>query len=311
MYKNQRIAVVVPAFNEARHIGAVLGGMPDYVDHIIAVDDCSKDDTLEVIRACPDPRVVALRTPRNQGVGGATLVGYATALELSCDVVVKMDGDGQMSPEHLPLLLDAVVEQGYDYAKGNRFLAGESLSQMPRHRLFGNVVLTFLNKLASGYWHVFDPQNGYTVVAVETLRRLDREAIHKRYFFENDMLIALNFQNARVRDVPIPARYGDERSHLNPFKVGVTFPLLFVPRLWRRIYQKYVLRDFSPIALFLFVGLLLFAWGVAFGAYHWAKSILTGHPATTGTVMLSVLPLILGFQLILEAVALDIRETPR
>jgi glycosyltransferase involved in cell wall biosynthesis len=311
MYKNQRIAVVVPAYNEARHVGEVLGSMPEYVDAIVAVDDCSTDDTFAVISSSPDARVVALRTEGNQGVGGATLAGYAKALELGCEVVVKMDGDGQMSPEHLHLLLDAVAEQGYDYAKGNRFLAGESLSLMPRHRLFGNVVLTFVNKLASGYWHVFDPQNGYTAIRAEMLRRLDLSAIHRRYFFENDMLIALNFHNARVRDVAIPARYGEEQSDLNPFKVGVTFPLLFVPRLWRRVYQKYVLRDFSPIALFLFSGLLLFAWGVAFGLYHWAKSVWTGHATPTGTIMLSVLPLVLGFQLILEAVALDIRETPK
>lgn len=311
MYKNRRIAVVVPAYNEARHVGGVLRDVPGYVDHVVAVDDCSTDETASVIASAADARVVALRTPENQGVGGATLLGYAKALELGCDVAVKMDGDGQMSPEHLHLLLDAVVESGYDYAKGNRFLAGASLARMPRHRLFGNVVLTFANKLASGYWHVFDPQNGYTAISAEALRRLDLSSIHRRYFFENDMLIALNFHNARVRDVPVPARYGDERSGLSPLRVGVTFPLLFVPRFWRRIYQKYVLRDFSPIALFLFAGLILFAWGVAFGLYHWALSILTDHVATTGTVMLAVLPLLLGFQLILQAIVLDIQETPK
>ena len=311
MYKDRRIAVVVPAYNEARHVGGVLRSVPEYVDHVIAVDDCSTDDTPSVIASGGDARVVSLRTPENQGVGGATMLGYLKALELGCDVAAKMDGDGQMPPEHLHLLLDAVIEQGYDYAKGNRFLAGGSLAGMPRHRLLGNVVLTFVNKLASGYWHVFDPQNGYTAISSEALRRLDLSWIHRRYFFENDMLIALNFHNARVRDVAIPARYGDEESKLNPFHAGMTFPLLFIPRFWRRIYQKYVLRDFSPIALFLFMGLLLFAWGVAFGAYHWALSILTEHVATTGTVMLAVLPLILGFQLILQAIVLDIQETPK
>jgi glycosyltransferase involved in cell wall biosynthesis len=311
MYKNRRIAVVVPAYNEARHVGGVLRSLPEYVDHIIAVDDCSADDTDAVIRSCADARVAPLNTPANMGVGGATMLGYAKALELGCEVIVKMDGDGQMSPEHLPLLLDAVVEQGYDYAKGNRFMAGASLAGMPRLRLFGNIVLTFVNKLASGYWHIFDPQNGYTAISADALRRLDFGLLHRRYFFENDMLIGLNLYNARVRDVAMPARYGDEHSDLNPLHVGLKFPLLFVPRLWRRIYHKYVLRDFSPIALFLFTGLLLIAWGVLFGAYHWAKSISSGHPATTGTVMLAVLPLILGFQLILQAVVLDIQETPK
>lgn len=311
MYKNQRIAVVVPAYNEARHIGEVLRGMPDWVDTIVAVDDCSSDDTLSAIRSYSDTRVVAIQTPANQGVGGATMTGYAKALELDCDIVVKMDGDGQMSPAHLPSLLDAVVDQNYDYAKGNRFLAGESLGQMPHHRLIGNIVLTFVNKLASGYWHIFDPQNGYTAIKKGVLRQLDLKSIHKRYFFENDMLIALNFHNFRVRDVAIPAHYGQEQSDLSPFKTGITFPLLFIPRFWRRIYQKYVLRDFSPIALFLIMGLLLLTWGVLFGAYHWIKSVVTGHTATTGTVMVAVLPFILGFQLVLEAIVLDIRETPK
>jgi glycosyltransferase involved in cell wall biosynthesis len=311
MYKGQRIAVVVPAYNEARHVGGVIATMPAFVDHVIAVDDCSTDETMSVIESCADARVIALRTTANQGVGGATLLGYGKALELGCDVTVKMDGDGQMPPEHMHLLLDAVVEQGYDYAKGNRFLAGESLSRMPRHRLLGNVLLTFANKLASGYWHVFDPQNGYTAISSDALRRLDFGAIHRRYFFENDVLIALNYHNSRVRDVAIPARYGDERSDLNPLGVGVTFPLLLVPRFWRRIYQKYVLRDFSPIALFLFLGMALLLWGIAFGLYHWVMSEMSGRATPTGTVMLAVLPLILGFQLVLQAVVLDIQATPK
>jgi len=311
MYKNQRIIAVIPAHNEALKLGGVLAGIPDFVDHIIVVNDCSTDETASIIETCRDPRAIGLRTGKNLGVGGATTLGYAKALELSGDVAVKIDGDGQMSSAHLYLLLDAIIDQGYDYAKGNRFLAGESLHLMPRHRLFGNVILTFANKLASGYWHVFDPQNGYTAIKGEALRRLNLAGIHQRYFFENDMLINLNFQNARVRDVAIPASYSGEVSEINPFKIGVTFPLLFISRFWRRIYQKYVLRDFSPIALFLFMGILLLVWGLAFGIYHWILSIVTEHVATTGTVMLAVLPLILGFQLILQAIVLDIQETPK
>lgn len=311
VYKNRRIAVVIPAYNEARHVAAVISGVPEYVDRIFVIDDCSTDDTLAIVEAAANSRVSSFRTPVNLGVGGATKLGYAKSLEFGCDIAVKMDGDGQMPPEYLHSLLDAIIDRGYDYAKGNRFLAGESLSAMPRHRLFGNIVLTFLNKLTSGYWHIFDPQNGYTAVSADLLRRLDPGALHQRYFFENDMLIALNFHNARVADVAIPARYGDERSHLSSFRAGITFPLLFLPRFWRRIYQKYVLRDFSPIALFLFLGLVLIAWGVGFGAYHWIVSILSNHPATTGTVMLAVLPLILGFQLILQALVLDIQESRR
>ena len=310
MYKDKRIGLVIPAYNEDRQLGPVLAGAPECADYLIVVDDCSTDDTATVIRSVNDDRLISLRTENNQGVGGATVLGYLKASELECDIIVKMDGDGQMSAEHLPRLLDAIIS-GYDYAKGNRFLAGASLAAMPRHRLFGNIVLTFLNKLASGYWHIFDPQNGYTAIARPALQTLELNKLHRRYFFENDMLIALNFTNARVADVAIPAHYGTEHSDLNPFKAGITFPLLFVPRFWRRIYQKYILRDFSPIALFLIMGLLLFAWGFLFGAYHWILSILTNHVATTGTVMLAVLPLILGFQLVLQAIVLDIQETPK
>ncbi len=311
MYKSHCIATVVPAYNEAEHIGQVIGSIPDFVDRIIVVDDCSQDATGDAAQACKDDRLIVLTTPQNQGVGGATILGYQKALELDSAIIVKMDGDGQMPPEYLGALLDPLIEQGYDYAKGNRFLAGESLAAMPRHRLFGNIAMTFMTKLASGYWHVFDPQNGYTAIKTETLRTMDLDAVHKRFFFENDMLVHLNFFGRRVIDVAIPARYGDERTKLNPLKVAVTFPVLLLLRYFYRVYQKYILRDFSPIALFLILGLLLFGWGSLFGLYLWIESIGSSHLTPTGTIMLALLPLILGFQLLLEAIVLDIRETPK
>jgi glycosyltransferase involved in cell wall biosynthesis len=311
MYKGHRITAVIPAHNESRYIGEVIKTMPAIVDHLIVVDDCSSDDTAGTAEACGDPRVIILRTPDNQGVGGATIFGYRAGIDMASDVLVKIDGDGQMPPNYLEALLDPIIEQGYDYTKGNRFLAGESLAFMPRHRLFGNVVLTFMTKLASGYWHIFDPQNGYTAIKADALRLLDLKALHKRFFFENDMLIHLNFFDRRVKDVAIPARYGEEVSDLNPFKVSVTFPLLLLRRFFYRVYQKYVLRDFSPIALFLFLGIILFGWGVLFGVYLWVESQITGRLTPTGTIMLSLLPLILGFQLLLQAIVLDIQETPK
>ncbi len=311
MYTGHRIAAVLPAHNEASHILGVIQSMPESVDHIIVVDDCSKDDTFQVASTSKDPRLIIIKTPSNQGVGGATITGYRKALDIQSDVIVKMDGDGQMDPAYLPSLLDSIIEQNYDYAKGNRFLSGESLAFMPRHRLIGNIALTFLTKLASGYWNIFDPQNGYTAIKADTLRHLNLDHIHKRFFFENDMLIHLNFFGFRVKDVSIPARYGKEVSDLNPFKISVTFPLLFLRRFFYRVYQKYVLRDFSPIALFLFLGLLLFGWGFLFGIYLWIESQITQQLTPTGTIMLSLLPLILGFQLLLQAIVLDIQETPR
>lgn len=314
MYKNHRIAVVAPAFNEAKLIGRVIGATPDFVDHIIVVDDCSRDDTFAVASRHAEQdagRVIVLQTLRNGGVGCATMLGYGKALESGAQVIVKMDGDGQMPPEYLPALLDAIIEENYDYAKGNRFLAADSLQAMPRHRVFGNIVMTFMTKLASGYWHIFDPQNGFTAITADALRSLNLDEIYPRYFFENDMLVHLNLRSARVKDVAMPARYGEELSSVNLFKVGVTFPLLSLRRFAKRIYRNYVLRDFSPIALFLLLGAALFGWGFVFGAYLWIVSNITGHPTPTGTIMLSVLPLILGFQLLLQAIVLDIQETPK
>ena len=311
MYRSHRITIVVPAYNEAPHIAEVITTMPGFVDHIIVVDDCSADGTAETALASNDSRLIVLHTPYNQGVGGAMILGYRRAIELDSALVVKMDGDGQMPPEHLPALLDPLIDQGYDYAKGNRFLASESLASMPRHRLLGNVALTFMTKLASGYWHVFDPQNGYTAIKADALRTINLGSIHKGFFFENDVLLHLNFFRKRVKDVAIPARYGEERSSLNPLKVGMTFPFLLLMRFFYRVYQKYILRDFSPIALFLLSGMVLFGWGAVFGAYLWIKSLGSSHLTPTGTIMLSLLPLIVGFQLLLQAIVLDIQETPK
>jgi glycosyltransferase involved in cell wall biosynthesis len=311
MYKEHRIAVVIPAHNEASHIRQVIVSMPEFVDHVIVVDDNSQDATGEVALSIQDPRLILLRTAQQEGVGGAVILGYRKSIELDSDIIVKMDGDGQMPPESLSTLLDAVIDQGYDYAKGNRFLTGDSLAQMPKHRVFGNVLLTFMTKLASGYWNIFDPQNGYTAIKADALRVLDLDRINKRYFFENDVLIQLNFFSFRVKDVAIPAHYGEEESGINLLQVSSTFPFLLLRRYFRRIFQKYVLKDFSPIALLFFLGLPLFLWGFLFGVYIWIKSYVTGHQTATGTIMLALLPLILGFQLLLQAFVMDIQETPK
>jgi glycosyltransferase involved in cell wall biosynthesis len=311
MYKTHKIIAVVPAHNEADHVGRVIANMPDLVDRIIVVDDCSQDGTGQVAASCGDTRVVVLTMPTNQGVGGAMAAGYKQALELEAGIIVKIDGDGQMPPEYLPSLLDAIVELGFDYAKGNRFLMGDSIRAMPSHRVVGNVVLTFMTKMASGYWHIFDPQNGYTAITAKALGTVDLDGLHRGFFFENDMLVQLNFTGARVKDVAMPARYGPEESDINILQIGLTFPLLLLHKFFHRIIQKYVLRDFSPIALFLFLGLALFLWGGGLGVYLWIKTIVTGLATPTGTIMLALLPLILGFQLLLQAIVLDIQETPK
>jgi dolichol-phosphate mannosyltransferase len=311
MYEGHRVAAVVPAFNEAAHIAQVIGQMPEYVDHIIVVDDCSTDGTAAAATAVGDARVQVLPHPVQRGAGGSTVSGMQRALELGADLLVKVDGDGQMDPTHIARLLEPLVHGPYDYAKGNRFLHRDALRRMPLHRLLGNFALTFATKLASGYWHVFDPQNGYVAIKATAVRALDVAQMATGFFFENDMLIHLNILNLRVTDVAIPARYEDERSSLRVSRVVITFPFYLLRGFLTRVWEKYVLRDFSTIAVFWLVGLALLSWGILFGSATWVHSLASRSPASTGTVMLSVLPFLLGFELILQAIILEIRESPR
>jgi len=311
MFEGQRIAAVVPALNEAAHIGDVLRRMPDYVDLIVVVDDGSSDGTSATAEAVGDPRVQVIRHAQPRGVGGSTIDGMQRALEHGADIVVKVDGDGQMDPTRMDVLLGPIARDGYDYAKANRFLDAHALQQMPVPRLVGNFAMTFLTKLASGYWHVFDPQNGYLAAKASALRALPLAEVATGFFFENDMLIRLNILHLRVKDVPLPAYYGDENSSLRVNRILLTFPYYLARGFCRRVWEKYMLRDFSPIALFWLLGFPLMVGGGVFGAVTWIRSAVSGHPATTGTVMLSVLPFLIGFELILQAIILEIRESPR
>jgi glycosyltransferase involved in cell wall biosynthesis len=304
--------VVIPCYNVAPHIAAVLAAIPDYVDQVIAVDDGSRDDTLKLLEAAVDKRVEVVRHERNRGVGAAMRTGLARGAEASADLLVKVDGDDQMDLAELSKLLDALVDDPRSgYAKGNRLVDQKALSRMPRLRVIGNFALTFLTKLASGYWYVVDPQNGYLAIRRAVWQLLDPARISDGYFFENDMLVGLNILDIPVKDVPIPARYGDERSYLRVRRVLLPFAFLLMRRTIYRVYAKYMLRDFSPIALFLMTGLPLFIWGVVFGAYQWWSHAQQGIATPTGTVIVSVVPLILGFQLLLQALVLDIQNSPR
>ena len=309
MRDGKTVAVVIPAYNVGAYISGVIAGLPALVDRIYVVNDASHDDTAAVLQGISDPRLSVITHERNRGVGGATVSGFKAALADLVDVIVKMDGDGQMDPAHLTRLIDPVLRGEFDYAKGNRFLDDDALASMPRVRLFGNLVLTFLTKLASGYWHIFDPQNGYLAADRTVLARVELDHLARRYFFENDMLVHLNIARARVTDVAMPARYGDEMSSMRLGSILLSFPPRLIRRFWYRVYQRHVLRDFSVVAIFWIVGALLLAWGVVFGLVVWTISIRSGQPATTGTVMLSALPLILGFQLLLQAILIEIGES--
>lgn len=290
-------------------IATVIETMPDYVDHIVIVDDCSPDDTSGVVARLADDRVTLIRHEVNQGVGGAIVTGHKAAMALGSDVNVIMAGDAQMDPNHLPALLDRVTRDGYGFAKANRFFAPESFEGMPNYRVFGNIVLSFMTKLASGYWNLFDPQNGYTAVRTEVLKRVPLDRVSRRYSFENDLLIHLNILQVGAVDVPIPAVYADEVSSIRLSKVVPELLNLLVRGFWRRIWYRYVLWSFSPIALLLVLGLGLFSIGAVIAiwvCFQVASSVI----ATAATVMLAALPLMIGTQLLVSALQLDIQASP-
>jgi dolichol-phosphate mannosyltransferase len=308
MYKRRTVCVVIPCFNVEDHVLGVLSEVPPMVDWIIAVNDGSRDSTSSVLQRVMGGRLRVIDYSKNLGVGAATRTGFEEAARLGADVMVKLDGDGQMDPRELPTLLDPLVDGRYDYAKGNRLLDSRVYQRMPRARLFGNFALTFLTKLASGYWHVLDPQNGFVAIRTDVWRRLNIAHLTRGYFFENDMLVHLNIVGARIIDVPTTVHYDGARSSLRIHRILPSFAFLLFRRTIYRFYTKYILRDFSPIALLVLVGLPLFLWGLIFGVWAWWDHGSRGVVASTGTVMLSVLPLLLGFQLLLQALVLDIHE---
>lgn len=307
MYKDLRVAVVVPAHNEERLIGRTVGTMPDFVDHVIVVDDASTDETGKHAKSAGDDRLQVIRLIENQGVGGAIAAGHQQALTLGADVSVVMAGDGQMDPNFLPSLLDPIAKGPYQFAKANRFFAPGSFKGMPSHRVFGNVGLSFLTKAASGYWNLFDPQNGYTAIHRGALERLQLNRLAPRYEFENDLLIQLNILRVPAVDVPIPAVYGDEVSGIRLAPTSARILRHLVRGFWCRIWWKYVVQSFSPVALMLFGGLALVTVGLAIGGWIIANTL--GSPtASAGTVVLCVAPLLSGFHMLLFAMLLDIQE---
>ena len=311
MLEGYRVAVVVPAFRVERQIASVIQRMPAYVDRVIVVDDASPDATAAVVLATNDPRVQLLRHPVNQGVGGAMATGFRTALEGGADLIVKCDGDGQVDADGIALLLWPLIEGRADYSKGCRFHHFSELNAMPRVRLGGNIALTFLTKFASGYWHILDPQNGFVGISAETLGRLPLRRLARGYFFENDMLIRLNALKARVADVPLPTRYGDEVSSLRPMRILFEFPVRLLIGFVRRVFWRYIFYDVSPVAVFLLSGSALFLFGSLYGGYHWIVNLIRHRATPTGTAILSAMTVILGFQLLLEALVLDIQNSPR
>jgi dolichol-phosphate mannosyltransferase len=312
--------VVVPAYRAAETVCGVIAGIGLEVERIYLVDDaCPEGSGDRVQTAFPGPRVVVLRNGRNLGVGGAVKRGYAQALADGMDAVVKLDGDGQMDPAALSRLVAPVLAGEADYAKGNRFGRGrgrlgrppeDGSRPMPTARRIGNNIASFAHKWITGYWNIVDPANGYTAIGRAALGRLDLEALADCYFFETDMLFQLGLLDAVVVDVPVPPRYGSEKSHLRIRNVVAKYPLLALRRGAQRVWIKYFVQDFNVASLEVAAGVPLFGFGLVAGGYGWAQAVATGRAATAGTVMFAALPIILGFQLLLSAISYDIARTP-
>lgn len=306
-----RLAVVIPAYRVRAHVVGLLPKIGPEVASIYVVDDACPEGSGKLVEAsCRDPRVTVLYHDTNQGVGGALVTGYKRALEDGADIVIKLDGDGQMDPAQIQFLVQPIVAGLADYTKGNRFFELEHLSGMPFMRLVGNAGLSFLTKLSSGYYNIFDPNNGYTAIHARVLERLRLDKIHKRYFFESDMLFNLGQLRAVVLDVPMQAVYGDETSSLSVTKSLFTFGLGHVRNTFRRIFYSYFLRDFNPASFSLLAGIPLATFGLIYGIVRWAESSRSGEAAATGEIMLAVLPFLLGIQFLLSFFSFDAQNVP-
>jgi glycosyltransferase involved in cell wall biosynthesis len=306
MFEGKRVAVVVPAFDEELLIAKTIRGIPDFVDHIVVVDDCSRDSTIARARETDDPRLEVLEHEENGGVGAAIVTGYQRCRELAIDVTCVMAADNQMDPDELQSLVHPVARGDVEYAKANRLFSGEAWTLIPRARYLGNAVLSLLTKIASGYWHIADSQAGYAAVSLDALRQLDLARLYSRYGFPNDMLVHLNVQNARVRDVPSRPIYGvGERSGIRIRRVAPRIAWLLLKGFWWRMTQKYVIRDFHPLVFFYALGALMTFVGLLLGMLVTVLRIGWGNDITTPTIVLVALLLVSGTQFTLFAMWFD------
>jgi glycosyltransferase involved in cell wall biosynthesis len=306
-----KIAAVIPCYKVRDHVVAVVQGALRHVDHVFVVDDCCPQGSGDLVRErFPGARVTVIVHAANRGVGGATKTGYRAALAAGYQILVKIDGDGQMDCDYIPVLVQPILNREVDYTKGNRFYRREYLAMMPLLRLVGNSALSLMAKASSGYWNVMDPTNGYTALHAIAAQEIELAKLDDRYFFESDMLFRLNLARAVVQDVAMEARYGSETSNLRIAPALLEFAFKHARNFCKRFFYNYVVRDVSVGTLQAISGLLLFSFGVAFGSWSWLQSAAVDRDTPVGTVMLATLPIILGFQLLLAALSFDIASVP-
>lgn len=306
-----KVAVVVPCFRVREKIVPVVESLIGRVDYIFVVDDKCPDDSGQWLAThCAHPSVRILFHDTNQGVGGAMITGYEAALRTDAEIVVKMDGDGQMDARFLTRLIAPLLAGKADFAKGNRFFDLRALRSMPLARRIGNFGLTLLTKAASGFWHLSDPTNGYFALRRGALGLVNFHLLDRRYFFEISLLVQLNVVRAVAVDVPIPAIYADENSSLNPLRALMSFPGKLLAGFMHRIWWRYFIYDINIVSVFLVAGLVMFIGGGAFGAWRWSANVQEGVNQSAGTVALAMLPMLLGFQMLLQAMVLDVMDKP-
>ncbi|MHB1137263.1 MAG: glycosyltransferase family 2 protein [Coriobacteriia bacterium] len=309
MYEHKSVCVVIPCYNESLQVTAVIDALPDFVDHVVCIDDASTDDTYAVLQRIAAERegfLTVVRHDANGGVGKARVTGYVIARDEKWDLVAAMDGDGQMDPVDLPALLDPVAQGACDFSKGDRLHSGEAWGMMPKVRYLGNSMLSLMTKVVSGYWHIVDSQTGYAVISHDALTRLPLEMAYHKYGFPNDLLVMANVANLRVRDIPVRPVYGvGEKSSMKLWLVAPAIAWLLFRRFWWRLAQKYVIRDFHPLVFFYVFGFILLLAGCVIGLIEvWARA-QHGGELPMPTMVLVALFVISGLQLLLWAMWFD------
>lgn len=307
-----KIAVIIPCYRVKKHIIPLLNQLLQSNYYIYVVDDkCPENTGVFVKEQLQHPQLTVLFNEINLGVGGAVKTGYVKALKDNCEIFVKLDGDGQMNPDLISGLIHPILIGEVDFSKGNRFYNINTLVNMPLIRLIGNSALSFINKIVNGYWAIMDPTNGFVAIHKTALLMLPLDKIDNRYFFESDLLFRLGTIRAVVEDFPMDAKYQDEESGLNIRKILFEFPPKYFVRFFKRIFYNYFLRDFNVGSLQLIFGVILTFFGLIYGVINWINNVKEVVSTPTGTIMIAVLPIILGFQLLLSFVNYDINNVPK
>lgn len=316
MYRDKKIALVIPARNEETRIEGTLKGVPALIDKVYVVDDASPDRQAAVILAYAkkDGRVELLRHDVNQGPGAAIITGYKKSSSDGNDITVVVGGDNQMLLSEVENFLDPIIDGKADYTKGNRFLENkleETIAKMPRIRLLGNWLITALTKIASGYYKTMDVVDGYTAISKKALDSVNWSHAWKGYGYPMDFLVRLNAYGFRLMDIPRTAVYtpGERQSQIKGFNYALKVSPMLVKDFFWRLNFKYMYRDFHPLVFFYYLGAVLLPAGFLAGLYLvYDKILRTGAAVTGPRSVLVALMIISGIQFLLFAMLFDMEQ---